>query len=88
MRQLAALDAVWEQLLAAREKRLLATVPKRMEKRFKHLRLAHRQDEDPLGWLDAFGQEWQQMVLAELSARLEPVVGLVEAFSNQVESVQ
>lgn len=88
LRQLAALDAVWEQLLAVREQRLLATVPKLMEKRFKHLRQAHRQDEDPLGWLDAFGQEWQQVVLAELGVRLEPVVGLVQAFSNQVESIQ
>ncbi|HSV51840.1 MAG TPA: DUF3348 domain-containing protein [Burkholderiaceae bacterium] len=88
LRQLAALDAVWEQLLAVREQRLLATVPKLMEKRFKQLRQAHRQDENPLAWEDAFGQEWQQVALAELGVRLEPVVGLVKAFSNQVESIQ
>lgn len=86
--QLAALDAVWEQLLAEREQRLLATVGKLMEKRFKHLRQTHRQDEDPLAWQGAFGQEWQQVVLAELGVRLAPVVGLVQAFSNQVESIQ
>lgn len=88
LRQLAALDTVWEQLLAVREQRLLATVPKLMEKRFKQLRQAHRQDEDPLAWQGAFGQEWQQVVLAELGVRLAPVVGLVQAFSNQVESIQ
>jgi hypothetical protein len=92
LRQLAALDAVWEQLLAEREQRLLATVPKLLEKRFKLLRQTHRQDEEPLAWIGAFGREWQQVVLAELGVRLEPVVGLVQAFNNsennEVESIQ
>jgi hypothetical protein len=91
LRQLAELDAVWEQLLAEREQRLLATVPKLMEKRFKLLRQTHRQDEDPRAWLGAFGGEWQQVVLAELGVRLEPVVGMVQAINNsnnEVESIQ
>lgn len=99
--QLASFDAVMDQLLGGREKKLLATVPVLLERRFGHLRKAHqlglvaaqRQDDPALwgrpgGWLDVFGKELQEVLLAELEVRMQPVVGLIEAFSNEVKKYQ
>lgn len=99
LRQLAALDAVLEQVLAPREQLLLPTVPSLVERRFEQLRLAHRQaleaagqEDDPAlwrqpgGWLDLFGKDWRQALLAELDLRLEPVAGLIEALSNELKN--
>lgn len=86
-RQLAALDGVMEKTLGGREQRLWSAVPVLFEKRFEHLRQAHAQDE-PSPWRAAFCQEWQQVLLAELDVRLQPVMGLMEAFSNEVEKSQ
>ena len=89
LRQLAALDAVWEQLLAAREQKLLATIPALLKNRFEQLRTAHPQQDAPAlwrqggGWLDRFGKEQQAVMLAELDLRLEQVMGLVEAFQRE-----
>jgi hypothetical protein len=77
LRQLAELDAVWEQMLTARETKLLATVPALLEKRFEHLR--HTGGPDPLA---RYAPEQQAVLLAELNVRLQPVVGLVEAFAQ------
>lgn len=99
--QLASFDTVMEQLLGGREKKLLATVPVLLERRFGHLRKTHqlglatgRQQDDPAlwgqpgGWLDRFGQELHGVLLAELEVRMQPVVGLIEAFSNEVKKYQ
>ena len=69
-----------------------------LERRFEHLRKTHQlgldaaQQQDapvlwrqPGGWLDVFGKEMQEVLLAELEVRLQPVVGLIEAFSNEVK---
>ena len=106
LRQLAALDAVWEQMLAGREQTLLATVPSRLKRRFDSLHKLHQPAvtsadlqskqhdgsqqpapkaalwRQPGGWLDLFGRELQEILLAELEVRLEPVTGLIEAFNN------
>lgn len=74
LRQLAELDAAWEHMLAAREAKLLATVPTWLEKRFEHLR--------GTGELARYAPEQQTVLLAELNVRLLPVVGLVEAFAQ------
>jgi hypothetical protein len=90
LRQLAALDAVWEEMLAPREQRLLTTVPGLLEQRFKQLRKAHQQD-DPASarqagrWMHAFDKHVRNVLLAELDARLAPVQGLIEAFSSENE---
>ena len=94
--QLASFDAVMDQMLGGREKKLLATVPVLLERRFGHLRKTHQiglaaaqQQDDPAlwaqpgGWLDVFGKELQEVLLAELEVRMQPVVGLIEAFSNE-----
>lgn len=96
-RRLAALDAVMEEALAPRERPLLATIPLLLAKRFEQLQGSHRQElgqaaaaDDPArwlepgGWLAAFCRALRAVLLAEMDFRLEPVAGLVEAFSNEV----
>lgn len=83
LRQLALLDAALEQTLGGREQKLLSTVPALLEKRFEQLK------KNPTdGWREAFGKEWQAILLAEMNLRLEPVAGLIEAFSNEVKKYQ
>ena len=96
LRQLASLDATLDRILSDRERTLLSTVPSLLEKRFGQLLKAHQQaltesgqvDDaavwmQPGGWLAGFGKEWQAVLLAELDVRLQPIVGLIEAFSNE-----
>ncbi|HSW19259.1 MAG TPA: DUF3348 family protein, partial [Ramlibacter sp.] len=96
LRQLAIMDDVMEQTLAAREQRLLSTVPQFLERRFVQLRKAHQaqlaasdQVDDFAatrgagGWVDVFTREWQGVLLAELDVRLQPVVGMIEALSSE-----
>ncbi len=89
LRQLATLDAVWEQLLEGHAQKLLATVPVRLQRRFEHLRKLHTQPpaqdaslwRQPGGWLHGFNKELQAVLRAELDVRLEPVWGLMEALN-------
>jgi hypothetical protein len=96
--QLASFDAVMAQMLGGREQKLLSTVPQLLERRFEHLRktgppgLAVDQQQDSAAsrpqagrWQDRFGREWQEVLLAELEVRLQPVVGLMEALRNEVK---
>ncbi|MEO5736133.1 MAG: DUF3348 domain-containing protein [Variovorax sp.] len=91
MARLAAVDAVMEQVLGAHEHRLLATVPALLEKHFKRLRPAdpapdapdNNSGVQPAAWLDAFGQDMQSVLLAELDIRLQPVEGLLEALGTR-----
>lgn len=97
--QLAALDAVLEEALAARERNLFATVPLLLGKRFDHLCRTHqaaRVDSpvpddpqrwsEPGGWLAVFCRDMRNLLLAELELRLQPVAGLIEAIGNKVTS--
>lgn len=97
--QLAALDAALDKILGVRERQLLSTVPLLLEKRFEQLRHTHRQQladaqqtDDPAlwmqpgEWLARFCRELQGVLLAELDLRLQPTVGLIEAFSNKVNT--
>lgn len=74
LRPLAALDAQLEQTLGGREHKLLAQVPALLEKRFEQLR------DTPGAGPAVFGREWQAIVRAELYLRLQPVVGLMQAW--------
>lgn len=82
LRPLAALDALMEQTLAGREHKLLAQVPAMLEKRFEQLRDA------PGSGPTAFGREWEAIVLAELHLRLQPVVGMMEAWGASPQTTQ
>lgn len=93
--QLAELDATLDQALGSREGDLLATVPALLERHFGKLRQAHQAAlaesgtaDDPAqwllpdGWLTRFHRDLQDVLLAELDLRLQPVIGLIEAHSN------
>lgn len=94
--QLAALDAALAQILGDRERRLLATLPLLLEKRFAQLLETHQQAlagsgqaDDPAAWmrpgawLASFRDELRAVLLAELDLRLQPVMGLIETFGNE-----
>lgn len=86
LRQLAVLDAAMEQMLARREHTLLPATTSLLKRRFEQLRDAASDasgDEADDAWLQAFGREWRQVLLAELEVRLAPVAGLVEAAANE-----
>jgi hypothetical protein len=88
LRQLAVLDAAMEQMFARREQVLLPTVPALLKRRFEQLRASASGDESNDGdandgWLQAFGREWRQALMAELEVRLAPVAGLVEAAADE-----
>lgn len=95
LRQLAALDAVLEQMLGGREQRLWTLLPTYLEKRMEQRHQAHHaalqtsgQADDPTqwrqpgGWLWAFDQDMQALLLAEMQLRLQPLMGLLEAARN------
>ena len=97
LRKLAELDAALDGILGEREGKLLATVPVLLEKRFRQLHASHRQklmatqqaDSPDLwmqagGWLADFCREMQSVLLAELDVRLQPSLGLVEAFNQEI----
>ncbi|MBC7499475.1 MAG: DUF3348 domain-containing protein [Herminiimonas sp.] len=96
LKQLADLDAAFEKILRERESKLLAKVPVLLGKRFEKLYSAHQQKladaqqtDDPAGWTQAGGwlarfcNDMQVLLLAELELRLQPTMGLVEAFTQE-----
>ena len=84
MAQLAALDAVVAQALAPREQALLALLPVLLEKHFLRLRSAPLQAE-PKPWLDTFRHDMHQLLMAELSLRLQPSLGLLAALHGETQ---
>lgn len=91
-RQLAALDAVMEQMLGPRQQKLWTSVPVYLERRFEQLRQTRQAGGDvggdssssPPAWQAQFGRQWQELLQAELQARLEPVMGLLDAARQEV----
>jgi hypothetical protein len=85
LRQLAALDAVFEHALARREQALLPTVAARMKRRFEHWRATGTDANDAGAWERDFAAEWRQVLQAEVDLRLEPVAGLIEALATDMD---
>jgi len=91
MARLAAVDAVMEQALGAQAHRLLASVPGLLEKHFQRLRRAAQAAPDeaadesaqPGAWLEVFRKDMQDLLLAELDFRMQPVEGLLEALRTR-----
>ena len=92
LQQLATLDAAFENILSEREAMLLGKVSRMLEKRFaqglkqhlkQHADEAAAPQDKPLAWLMPVRQAMRTALLAELDARLQPTLGLVEAFHAQ-----
>lgn len=92
LKQLATLDAVIEAMLGPREQQQLAALSALLARRFEQCRqaalapqLALAGGDAPAGSdaVAAFAQDWQQVLLAELDLRLEPVEGLLAALNNE-----
>ncbi len=78
MARLADVDAVMEGVLSPREHTLLAKVPDLLGRCFQRLcEEASRASGD--AWLQAFPRDMQDMLLAELDVRFQPVDGLLAA---------
>ena len=79
--RLAALDAQMEPLFGGREQRLLAGLPAFLKARFATLRREAAAAAAPASpsWLQTFESEFEQLLLAELDLRLQPVTGLIES---------
>ncbi len=83
LRQLAALDATFEQVLAPREQALLPTAAALLEHRHRHLRAQAPSGDE--SWRAQFEREWRDALHAELALRLEPVLGLLDALAETTE---
>lgn len=96
LRQLAALDAVVEQMLGVREQKLWALLPGCLEGRWAHWLVAHAQQQEasgeddapqrwrqPGGWLHGFEQDFGALWQAEVQLRMQPIRGLLEAARNE-----
>lgn len=98
LRKLADLDATLEKTLREREKQLLSKVPVLLKKRFDQLYKDHQQKladtqqaDTPAGWMQAgawlarFCSDLQMLLLAEVELRLQPAMGLIEAFKSDTQ---
>ncbi|HEY0295456.1 MAG TPA: DUF3348 domain-containing protein [Bordetella sp.] len=90
--RLAEIDAVMELTLSPREQTLLAAVPTLLGEHFERLRQGEAppaQDDTPppqdptpaaqRAWLEGFRRDMQQLLLAELDVRFQPIDGLLAA---------
>ena len=78
--RLAAIDAVMDQTLAARERGLLGLVLLRLQSHFEQLQRAAPGD---TAWVATFGDDMDRVLRAELAHRLLPAQGLLDALNNQ-----
>jgi len=98
LQQLAALDAALDSILSERESKLLTKVASLLQKRFMHLLRTHQQALQTSGqadapalwtkdgaWLARFCHELQTVLLAELDLRLQPTLGLLEAYQFETK---
>lgn len=98
LRKLAELDATLEKILRERESKLLSKVPVLLRQRFDQLFKEHQQKlvdtqqaDNPAhwtqagGWLACFCNDLQMLLLAEVELRLQPAMGLIEAFRQDTQ---
>jgi hypothetical protein len=96
--KLAELDMTLEKILRDRESKLLSKIPVLLKKRFEQLFKEHQQTlvdthqaDTPAGWTQAGGwlarfcNDMQMLLLAELELRLQPAMGLIEAFKHDTQ---
>jgi hypothetical protein len=80
LQRLAALDAVLEPVLAAREHELLALMPTLLAQHHERLRDASPGGSPP--WQQTFARDMQALLRAELELRLQPVRGLIDTLRS------
>jgi hypothetical protein len=98
LKKLADLDETLEKILRDRESKLLWKVPVLLRKRFEQLFKEHQQKladaqqaDNPAGWAQAGGwlarfcNDMQMVLLAEVELRLQPTMGLIEAFKQDTQ---
>ena len=92
LRQLAALDTVLDNALSSHQRRTLSNVPHLLEKRLRALAGADRVEVLPQGRSHAsdpqdapadMGKTLQELLLAELGIRLQPIEGMMKALGNK-----
>jgi hypothetical protein len=88
LKKLAELDAMFDKILRGRELELLPRVPLLLKGRFEALfRQHHASTQDTAGpgqvWLAGFFREMQMLLMAEIDLRLQPALGLLEAFKKE-----
>jgi hypothetical protein len=101
LRKLAELDGMFEKVLRDRERQLLSKVPALLKKRFDQLFNAHQrklvesqQSDKPAGWpqtggwLARFCNDMQTLLMAEMDFRLQPTMGLIEAFNKETRQCE
>ncbi|MEN9383060.1 MAG: hypothetical protein RL323_203 [Pseudomonadota bacterium] len=79
LRQLVELDAAMAQVVEVQAQKSLAHLPALIEKQLKTSAPAQRLEPQLF---------WQQVLLAELDLRMQPIWGLMEAFNNEVNKSQ
>ena len=97
-KKLAALDATFDKILQAREAQLLGLLPALLAGRFQHWCRQHQAQlaasgqpdrpatwMQPGGWLERFCEEMRLLLLAELDLRLQPALGLLEAYGQDTQ---
>ncbi|NIB42986.1 DUF3348 domain-containing protein [Pseudomaricurvus alkylphenolicus] len=92
--KLVELELALGETVAQQGRRFFGVIPKLLERRFHFLWLEYQQQQHqqplfegedarrPITWLEQFRREMQGLLLAELEARLQPVLGLVEAIDE------
>lgn len=97
--KLAALDETMGETLLPKTRKFFSITPKLLQRRFESLLDSHKQwvaenepeEDGPIlwlsrgRWLDVFYRDMQGVLLAELEARLLPILGLLEAVNEQGE---
>ena len=94
MKQLVTLDIAIANTIAANTKQAFTSVPKLLKHRFQQLLLSNAGSSieidlagtPTLPWLSEFLFEMRQLLLAELDVRLQPVLGLIEAFDEEINT--
>lgn len=83
MARLAAIDAVMDEGLAAQERGLLGLVPLRLQAHFERLQRTAGED---TRWPQAFRDDMERVLRAELAHRLLPAQGLLDALRTHPET--
>jgi hypothetical protein len=94
LHRLGELDTILSDSLAVHTSKLLNVIPRLLKQRFTVLLDAYRKKTGdstqtephhwlmPGGWLELFYKDMQELLLAELDLRLQPVLGMLEALNE------